>query len=117
MTFLDIAEAVSVGRRPERAGINYECVVSVVCRNFNLTQEELYSTRRNRFTTLARRTAIHLLLRLCPLVLTDVGAIMRRDHTTVIWHRDKAQAEIERNQEWRDAVEVLAQEIIKESKQ
>jgi chromosomal replication initiator protein len=111
MSFLDLAEVMSVGRRPKRAGIDYEIVLDAVCRQFRLTRDELWSTDRSRFVSLARRTAIYLLLRLCPLSLMDVAAIMRRDHTTVIYHRDTAKADFERSAAWQAAVEVIAAEI------
>lgn len=115
MSFLDLAEIVSVGRRPMRAGLDYEIVLDAVCQHFRVTRDELLSTDRSRFVSLARRTAIYLMVRLCSLALMDIAAIMRRDHTTVIYHRDQAKQDVARSPAWAAALEVMAGEILDEA--
>jgi outer membrane usher protein len=46
-----------------------------------------------------------------PFTLTDVAAILRRDHTTVIYHRDTVERDMDRNPGWKAAVDAIAEEI------
>lgn len=107
--FRVLAEQVSAKHR--KPCLDPILVLRSVATHFGVTIEELQGRGRTRFVSLARRTATHLLLELCGLKLTQVGHLLRRDHTTIIWHREQALEDMERSPAWAAALEVMTREI------
>lgn len=85
-------------------------VVDEVCRSFGIAEHELRGTARHQQLARARRVAVWLLLDLCKMSLADVGRELLRDHSTVLYHREQAKADMMRPA-WRDAVKGMAKRI------
>lgn len=58
------------------------------CQLFGVTRLELHSKRRNRHVVFARQFVMYWSVRLTKLTLPQIGAVMGRDHTTVLHGKD-----------------------------
>lgn len=73
--------------RLQVTGTTPDLVVQKVCDALKITKEQITSSCRKRNLSEARFIAIGLILESYPLRLIDIGAILGRDHSTIIHGR------------------------------
>ena len=59
-------------------------IIRETAKYFSLTPEQLQGDNRSKNIALARQTAMYLIRKLTPMSFTDIGAVLKRNHTTAI---------------------------------
>jgi chromosomal replication initiator protein len=72
-------------------------IVNLVCQYYQVDEEQLKSRSRKKTLNEARRVTAYLLRKHTELSLMDVGALMGRDHTTVLHALQKIEADLKTN--------------------
>ncbi len=69
-------------------------IISEVCRFYNLEEQTIRSTQKNKNTAEARQVAMYLIRKMTNLSLPDIGKEFSRDHSTVIHSISKIESAI-----------------------
>ncbi|NMA67213.1 MAG: chromosomal replication initiator protein DnaA [Clostridiaceae bacterium] len=94
------------------ANIDYNNIMKVVSRYYDITPELLKSSKRSRDIAFPRQIAMFLCRELTGMSLPRIGQVFGgRDHTTVMHACDKIQREIDTNSEVRRAVSEMKRNI------
>ena len=89
--------------------ITPELIISVVCDQYGVTQEDVVSKKRSRDIAMPRQIAMYLCRDLTQLSTTNIGrAFGGRDHTTVMHGCDKIAEEMKNNFSFKKRIEELA---------
>jgi len=95
--------------------VTVDLIISVVCKNYDITQKEIVSKRRSRNVSFPRQIAMYLCRDLTDLSLPKIGEEFGgRDHTTVIHAKDKIYNKINENPEFAITIKNLIKEIVNE---
>jgi chromosomal replication initiator protein len=73
----------------ETSKINIDTIQTVVANHFHLDIKELRSQKRTENIAYARQVAMYLACKLTDMSLPSIGEVFDKDHTTVIYARDK----------------------------
>ena len=93
----------------ENRVITPELIISVVCEQYGISQEDVLSKKRSRDIALPRQIAMYLCRDLTQLSTTNIGrAFGDRDHTTVMHGCDKIAEEMKNNFSFKKRVEEIA---------
>ena len=88
--------------------ITPELIISVVCDQYGVTQEDVVSKKRSRDIAVPRQIAMYLCRDLTQLSTTNIGrAFGGRDHTTVMHGCDKIAEEMKNNFSFKKRIEEL----------
>ena len=88
--------------------ITPELIISVVCDQYGVTQEDVISKKRSRDIAMPRQIAMYLCRDLTQLSTTNIGrAFGGRDHTTVMHGCDKIAEEMKNNFSFKKRIEEL----------
>ena len=88
--------------------ITPELIISVVCDQYGVTQEDVVSKKRSRDIAMPRQIAMYLCRDLTQLSTTNIGrAFGGRDHTTVMHGCDKIAEEMKNNFSFKKRIEEL----------
>ena len=89
-------------------------IIETVAKYFNITPAELTGKKRTHEIAEARMIAAYIMTERLDLPLINIGEMLGgRDHTTVIYSRDKIAAEMKRNKKLKTAVADLTEQIKK----
>ena len=87
-------------------------IINVVAEHFGVRPEDITSKKRNSEYVLPRHVVMYLCRRLTDTSLISVAKILgKKDHTTVINGVDKIAAEIERDEELRNKIDIIIKKI------
>jgi len=95
-----------------RVNINYNTIMKVVSRYYDITPEQLTTKKRSRDVAHPRQVAMYLCRELTDMSLPKIGQVFGgRDHTTVMHACEKIQEAIEHNNELRRTIMELKRNI------
>ena len=87
-------------------------IINVVAEHFGVRPEDITSKKRNSEFVLPRHVVMYLCRKLTDTSLVSIAKILgKKDHTTVINGVDKISAEIERNEELKNKIEVIMKKL------
>ena len=87
-------------------------IINVVAEHFGVRPEDITSKKRNSEFVLPRHVVMYLCRKLTDTSLSSVAKILgKKDHTTVINGVDKISAEIERNEELKNKIDIIIKKI------
>ena len=86
-------------------------LVASACAHFGVTVDELRSQRRHGAISRARWAIAHVLIDRVGWSLPRVGALLAKDHTSILYGWRKSQSLIRLDEDFYAAVELLEQEI------
>ena len=87
-------------------------IINVVAEHFGVRPEDITSKKRNSEYVLPRHVVMYLCRRLTETSLISVAKILgKKDHTTVINGVEKISAEVERNEELRNKIDIIIKKI------
>lgn len=98
---------LSVGRV-----ISQDKILDAVCSKFGLKRDELIGRKRNKEFVEPRQICIYLMWKKLNIPLTAISKIFNRDHTTAIHARDKIIELIKTDDDMKNTVEDLEENII-----
>jgi chromosomal replication initiator protein len=110
---VDGAAAALAGMAPEtpRARMTPVGVVAAVAEHFGVTVEALRARRRDKEIVWPRQVAMYLLREVAGISLSDAGAHLGRDHTTVLHGCERVATRLAQNAELREQIDALAREL------
>ena len=79
----------SIGGEEEQEEITPEHIIRATCNHFSITKDELLGKSKRQDLVRARQVCIYLLCDMLSLPQISIGKEMNRDHSTVIYARDK----------------------------
>lgn len=88
-------------------------IINVVAEHFGVRPEDIISNKRTSEFVQPRHVVMYLCRKLTDTSQTNIAKILgKKDHTTVINGVDKITAEMERNEELRNKIEIIQKKII-----
>lgn len=101
-------EAMKEHEDVRKDNLNPQTIITAVCDYFDLTKEDLTGKKKTKDKTEPRMIAIYLICEILNLPLIAIGKLFGgRDHTTVMYARDKIALELKNNQRISRAVEEI----------
>ncbi len=92
--------------------ITVELIVEMTSEHFNISQSDIYSTKKSKNISYPRQICMYLSRKLTELSLSDIGKKLgNRDHTTVLHGIDKITKELENDSTLQNTIEVLSKKI------
>lgn len=79
----------SIGGTSAQEEITPDSIIRAACSHFSLTRAELLGKSKRQEIVRARQVCIYLMCDMLALPLTSIGQMIGRDHSTVIYARDK----------------------------
>jgi chromosomal replication initiator protein len=102
----------SVGEANEKLSI--DAIIDTCCRYYKVTREDLFGKKKNKEIVYPRQMCIYLITEILSVPLTTIGQIFGgRDHTTVMYARDKIASELKNNPHIKTACQDLRNLIYK----
>lgn len=77
--------------------VTIQRVVDEVSRTTGVSIEDIYSDLRKANVAKARRIAIYVIIKVTNMSLEEIGAEFKKDHTTIMYNRDKLEQEIKQD--------------------
>ncbi|HEY8419827.1 MAG TPA: chromosomal replication initiator protein DnaA [Clostridia bacterium] len=102
----------SVGEVNEKLSI--DAIIDTCCRYYKVTREDLFGKKKNKEIVYPRQMCIYLITEILSVPLTTIGQIFGgRDHTTIMYARDKIASELKNNPHIKTACQDLRNLIYK----
>lgn len=87
-------------------------IIQTTCRRWSVTYEEILSRCRKRELCFARMTIGRFLRKYTALSLAEIGKLINRDHSTIIYYLNSFDVEYRYNDTFRNFVKNIESEII-----
>ena len=101
-----------IGGTSEKEAVTPQKIISIVAEHFGITEKDLISTRRNSEIAFPRQIAMYLCCEKTEAVQQSIGdALGGRDHSTIVYGRDKIADELKENQQLRVTIDALNKKI------
>lgn len=92
--------------------ITPQLIINVVAEHFNISADDITSTKRNSEFVVPRQIVMFLCRELTNTSLTNIGKLLnKKDHTTIIHGVNKITKEIKENEELSNKVEIIKKKI------
>jgi chromosomal replication initiator protein len=102
------AEALKDVVRDADESLSIDVIIDVICAYYKVQRDDLLGKKKNKEIVYPRQMCIYLITEIIPMPLASIGALMGgRDHTTVMYARDKIAQELKNN----PAIKLALQEI------
>ena len=113
LTFSLAEEALKDVINPNKVTqITPNLIISVVAEHFGVRPEDITSKKRNSEYVLPRHVVMYLCRKLTDTSLISIAKILgKKDHTTVINGVEKIASEIERDEEFRNKIDIIIKKI------
>ncbi len=83
----------------EKTSLSPDTIIETVCKYYNVSKQDLLGKKKNKEFVDPRQMCMYLITELLDLQLASVGKIFdKKDHTTIIYARDKISAQLKSNQ-------------------
>ena len=86
-------------------------IIQTVCRKWRVLYSDVCGRCRKRELVFARMTIANFLREYTPLSTTEIGALISRDHSTVIHHIKTYKDEFRFNKDFRNFAESIKEEL------
>lgn len=105
-------EAMKEHEDVRKDNVSPQSIISAVCAHFDLPKEDLIGKKKTKDKTEPRMIAIYLICEILGLPLITIGKLFGgRDHTTIMYARDKISLELKNNARISRAVEEIKTKI------
>ncbi len=112
----ELATSVLEDLTPPQASLPPEKVISLVAHHFSIDEKRLVGRGRSKEIALARQIVMYVLRNDCGLSLPQIGDLLHRDHTTVMYGVEKVEKLIETDENVRRHMMALREEIYSTAK-
>ena len=110
----DAYEALKDFGETERTDLTPEKIINTVCDFFKVTYEDLAGKKRNREIVEPRQMCVYLIEDMLHLPLEAIGDLLGgRDHTTIMYARDKIGSQMKSNQHVRTLINDIKSRLLK----
>lgn len=113
-TMEDAYEALKDYGETEKTDLDADKIINTICDFFKVTREELVGKKKNKEIVEPRQMCVYLINDMLNIPLTAIGALLGgRDHTTIMYARDKIEGQIKTNAHIRTLVNDLKSRLLK----
>lgn len=113
-TMEDAYEALKDYGETEKTDLDADKIINTVCDFFKVTREELVGKKKNKEIVEPRQMCVYLINDMLNIPLTAIGALLGgRDHTTIMYARDKIEGQIKTNAHIRTLVNDLKSRLLR----
>lgn len=88
-----------------------EIIIDTACRFWGISREEIFSNSRKKNLSLFRQVIIYCLKKIAQKSFKEIGNILKKEHSTVIYHLKSIEKKLAQNTEIRMKLEFLIKEI------
>ncbi len=96
---------------PREEDPRVEIIIDTVCRFWGVSKEDLFSFSRKKHLSLSRQTVIYCLRNLAQKSLKEIGSILKREHSTIIYSLKTLEKKLLQSSELKMKIEFLIKEI------
>ncbi|MDO4488219.1 MAG: chromosomal replication initiator protein DnaA [Eubacteriales bacterium] len=86
-------------------------IISIVSEHFGISEKDMISERKNKEIAFPRQIAMYLCCENTEVPQQTIGEIMHRDHSTIIYGRDKISEEMKKDPQLKITIESLTKKI------
>ena len=105
-TMEDVKEALRDHDFSDKQNLTAERIIDCVCKYFSIKREDLVGKKKNKEIVEPRQICMYTMCTLLDMPLLSVAQVFgKKDHTTVIYARDKVSSQMAENQRIKVAVE------------
>ena len=113
-TMEDAYEALKDYGETEKTDLDADKIINTVCDFFKVTREDLVGKKKNKEIVEPRQLCVYLINDMLNIPLTAIGALLGgRDHTTIMYARDKIEGQIKSNAHIKTLVNDLKSRLLK----
>ncbi len=113
-TMEDAYEALKDYGETEKTDLDADKIINTVCDFFKVTREDLVGKKKNKEIVEPRQMCVYLINDMLNIPLTAIGALLGgRDHTTIMYARDKIEGQIKTNAHVRTLMNDLKSRLLK----
>lgn len=92
--------------------ITPDLIIDTIAQHYKVSSDDIKGKSKNKEITLIRHISMYLCQQLTEVPLKDIGKLMsKRDHSTVIYGRDRILNEMNKNNNFKNEIEVLIKKI------
>ncbi len=96
----------------DKESITVEYIIEVVAEHFNITKEDIFSTKKNKNISYPRQICMYLSRHLTDVPLKDIAVkLHRKDHSTMIHGINKIEDDIASSPETKNLIETIKKKI------
>ena len=97
---------------PEPERVTPDKVIAVVAEHYHISSEDIISPKRNKELAHPRQIIMYLCCIMTSYTLSEIGeALGKRDHSTVMYGRDKISEDIKTNTDLKAEIDILKKKI------
>ncbi|BAU22409.1 chromosomal replication initiator protein DnaA [Caldimicrobium thiodismutans] len=112
---LQLAKELLTEISSEREGSQeMDLIIEGVVKFYGITKEDLFSPSRKKNLSLARQTVIYLLRHLAKKSLKDIAQMLKKEHSTVIYHLKSIEKRLNQNQAFKLQLQFLIKDLAPE---
>ena len=113
-TMEDAYEALKDYGETEKTDLDADKIINTVCDFFKVTREDLVGKKKNKEIVEPRQMCVYLINDMLNIPLTAIGALLGgRDHTTIMYARDKIEGQIKTNAHIRTLMNDLKSRLLR----
>ena len=91
--------------------VTVERIINEVARTFDVSAQDIRSTKRNANISSARRVAIYCIREITGMSMENIGKEFGRDHSTIIYNLDTASKDMAKDRHLRETVADLIENV------
>ena len=91
-----------------------DLILEGVCKFYGLSKEEILSRSRKKKIVLARQTLVYLMRKLSQKTLKEISEILKKEHSTVIYHLKTFERKLEENRAFKMQIDLLIKDLSQE---
>ena len=110
----DAYEALKDYGETEKTDLDAEKIINTVCDFFKVTKEDLIGKKKNKEIVEPRQLCVYLINDMLNIPLKAIGRLLGgRDHTTMMYARDKIETQLKSNSHIRTLINDLKSRLLK----
>ena len=87
--------------------ITPESIIQIVCSTYDVSLEEMKSSKRNAYINVPRQVVMYLCREYTDISLSDLGKLLNRDHTTIMYGEENIKKNLDKNAELKEKVDLI----------
>ncbi len=91
--------------------ITIDMIADIVADHFNINVQDIYSKKKSKDIAIPRQIVMYLSRTLTDQSLSNIGEILRKDHSTVMYGINKIANDMQDNENFRNTIEVITKKI------
>ncbi len=97
--------------KKEKNNITPEYIIDVVCDQFNINKEDIFSRRRNSEIVIPRQIIMYLCIKKAGIPSTRIEKVLNKDHSTIFHGANKIESDMEYDKDIKISVDTLLKKL------